>query len=74
MKKIEQLKQLLWEVKVLEDEINSENKQFVVEEQKKLNAHKCKCLHTRSRHGKSLSINYTDGACQSCKCENFLMN
>lgn len=33
----------------------------------------CKCLHARKLHGKSFSINYTEGKCSACNCRNFLM-
>jgi len=33
----------------------------------------CVCNHTRHFHGKSTSINYTEGRCSECKCQNFIM-
>jgi hypothetical protein len=35
---------------------------------------KCQCGHIRKKHGKSLSINYTEGKCLKCECKHFLMN
>lgn len=34
----------------------------------------CVCLHARKLHGKSYSINYTDGHCTTCNCKNFMMD
>lgn len=33
----------------------------------------CECLHARKYHGKSTSINYTEGKCSKCNCQNFQM-
>ena len=33
----------------------------------------CQCGHPRKHHTHSLSINFTEGFCKRCKCENFLM-
>lgn len=33
----------------------------------------CGCGHSRKYHGKSKSINYTEGKCRLCKCENFVI-
>ena len=34
----------------------------------------CECGHERKHHGKSQSINYTDGKCTKCLCEHFIMD
>lgn len=31
----------------------------------------CICNHTRHFHGKTTSINYTDGKCSECGCQHF---
>lgn len=33
----------------------------------------CQCKHKRKYHGKSLSINFTDGKCEKCNCKNFII-
>lgn len=33
----------------------------------------CVCLHARKLHGKSHSVNYTEGLCKTCNCKNFMM-
>ena len=33
----------------------------------------CFCKHIRKQHGKSTSINYTEGMCGECDCRNFIM-
>lgn len=37
---------------------------------------KCKCGHQRNSHGRSDSINYTEGACfvGTCKCKHFMFD
>lgn len=64
--KIEMAKKLLWEV--AEEERMERNKEL-----QKLEKDNCKCGHQRKRHGKSHSINYTEGMCQDCKCKGFCM-
>jgi len=34
----------------------------------------CECGHTREFHGKSHSINYTQGRCEKCDCKNYLQH
>ena len=34
----------------------------------------CECGHERKYHGKSKSINYTEGKCNQCDCENFVID
>lgn len=34
----------------------------------------CICLHPRANHGKSYSINFTEGFCNQCSCRHFIMN
>ena len=34
----------------------------------------CECGHARQYHGKSHSINYTEGKCMKCKCEHFVID
>lgn len=60
-KKLETAKKLLWEVKQEEIKEMQENND-------KIKNHICICNHKRERHGKSYSINYTDGFCQDCDC------
>lgn len=50
-----------------------ERKAKLSAERKEVNAHLCKCGHTRGRHLPSVNINYTQGACKHCDCKHFLM-
>lgn len=34
----------------------------------------CECGHERKHHGKSKSINYTEGKCSKCQCDNFVID
>ena len=34
----------------------------------------CKCEHERKLHGKSHSIDYTQGKCSECQCEGFMID
>ena len=45
----------------------------VVSSKEKLSHDICKCGCERRYHGKSSSINYTEGKCSVCKCENFII-
>lgn len=62
--KIEEARALLWEVKLEEQKERQK-------ETDKINQHFCLCGHVRGNHGKSLSINFTDGMCIECKCRGF---
>lgn len=35
---------------------------------------KCECGHARIVHSKTTSINYTQGSCDCCKCQHFIMD
>ena len=43
------------------------------EQKEKINNDRCKCGHIRGSHGKSHSINYTEGVCKKCHCKNFVI-
>ncbi len=45
----------------------------MTKEQEKFKDDVCKCLHARKLHGKSNSINFTEGRCSSCNCMNFMI-
>lgn len=72
-KKHKRLAEILYEAKQLEREIQEEELRIKKEFRDKTDKDLCECGHARHRHGKSTSINYTDGACIDCKCRNFLM-
>jgi hypothetical protein len=42
-------------------------------EKKEVKNDMCRCGHERKHHGKSSSINYTEGKCRKCECENFVI-
>lgn len=62
--KIAKAKQLLFEVK--QDELAKRRKENDAKQE-----HLCLCGCKRGRHGKSHSINFTDGGCIDCKCMGF---
>jgi hypothetical protein len=72
-KKWARLDSILFEAKQLEKDICVLMREEVDKKRAKKDLDLCGCGHDRSRHGKSLSVNYTDGACQDCKCRNFIM-
>lgn len=61
--KVKEARQLIREAEM---EINIDRK-------KDIGNQICVCGHTRSEHGPSLSINYTEGICDDCDCMNFLL-
>lgn len=62
--KLEKAKKLLFEVK--QEELAERRKENDAKQD-----HLCICGHIRRQHGKSHSINFTDGYCVDCKCNGF---
>ena len=67
------LDKILFEAKQLEEEISELKRKRQERERKRIKNQECKCGHKRKRHGKAISINYTDGKCQDCECSHFLI-
>jgi len=42
-------------------------------EKKEVKNDMCRCGHERKHHGKSSSINYTEGKCRKCWCQGFVI-
>lgn len=66
------LKLLAYQVKQQEELIDQLERGVRDREREVVRRHMCCCGHERRHHGKSFSVNYTDGACIKCGCHNFL--
>ena len=72
--KEKRLLEISLEYKQIERDLLKLYRQKTDEQIEKIDNDLCKCGHIRKEHGKSFSINYSDGGCgvKKCKCINYL--